>query len=149
MEVILLEKIRNLGTLGEVVRVKAGFARNYLLPQGKAVSATADNKARFEAERAELEKRMQEQLAAAQARADKIAGLTVRIARKIGEEGKLFGSVTIKDVVDALKADGIELNKSEIHLAQGPLKEVGEHAVQVTLHPEVNLTITVSVVGEK
>lgn len=149
MEIILLEKIRNLGALGEVVNVKAGFARNYLLPQGKAVSATADNKARFEAERAELEKRQQGQLAAAQARAEKLAGMTVQIARKIGDEGKLFGSVTLKDVVDAMKASGVELSKSEVHLPEGPLKEIGDHKIQVTLHPEVNLTVTVSVVAEK
>lgn len=149
MEIILLEKIRNLGALGEVVNVKAGFARNYLLPQGKAVSATADNKARFEAERAELEKRQQGQLAAAQARAEKIAGMTVQVARKIGDEGKLFGSVTLKDVVDAMKASGVELSKSEVHLPEGPLKEIGDHKIQVTLHPEVNLTVTVSVVAEK
>ncbi|MEK6772044.1 MAG: 50S ribosomal protein L9 [Pseudomonadota bacterium] len=149
MEIILLEKIRNLGALGEVVNVKAGFARNYLLPQGKAVSATADNKARFEAERAELEKRQQGQLAAAQARAEKLAGMTVQIARKIGDEGKLFGSVTLKDVVDAMKASGVELSRSEVHLPEGPLKEIGDHKIQVTLHPEVNLTVTVSVVAEK
>lgn len=149
MEIILLEKIRNLGALGEVVNVKAGFARNYLLPQGKAVSATADNKARFEAERAELEKRQQGQLVAAQARAEKLAGMTVQIARKIGDEGKLFGSVTLKDVVDAMKASGVELSKSEVHLPEGPLKEIGDHKIQVTLHPEVNLTVTVSVVAEK
>ncbi|MEK6551716.1 MAG: 50S ribosomal protein L9 [Pseudomonadota bacterium] len=149
MEIILLEKIRNLGALGEVVNVKAGFARNYLLPQGKAVSATADNKARFEAERAELEKRQQGQLVAAQARAEKLAGMTVQIARKISDEGKLFGSVTLKDVVDAMKASGVELSKSEVHLPEGPLKEIGDHKIQVTLHPEVNLTVTVSVVAEK
>ncbi len=149
MEVILLEKIRNFGSLGDVVKVKAGFARNYLLPQGKAVSATDANKARFEAERAVLEKRVQEHLAAAQARANKMDGVIVKIARKISEEGKLFGSVTIKDVVEAMHAAGIEVNKSEIHLAQGPMKEVGDHPVLVTLHPEVNLTITVSVVAEK
>jgi len=149
MEVILLEKIRNLGTLGDVVRVKPGFARNFLLPQGKAVFATAENKARFEAERAELEKHVLAELQAAQTRGEKIAGTTVSIARKVSEEGKLFGSVTIKDIVDAMKAGGLEINKSEIHLAQGPLKEIGDHSVQITLHPEVNLDITVTVVGEK
>ncbi|MEK7734560.1 MAG: 50S ribosomal protein L9, partial [Pseudomonadota bacterium] len=94
-------------------------------------------------------KRQQGQLVAAQARAEKLAGMTVQIARKIGDEGKLFGSVTLKDVVDAMKASGVELSKSEVHLPEGPLKEIGDHKIQVTLHPEVNLTVTVSVVAEK
>jgi large subunit ribosomal protein L9 len=149
MEVILLEKVRNLGALGDQVKVKSGFARNFLIPYGKAVLANADNKAKFDARRAELEKVQGEALAAAQARAEKLNGATVQIARKLSEEGKLFGSVGIKDIVEALHAAGFEVAKSELHLSAGAFKDIGDHEVAVSLHPEVNIKIIVSVVGEK
>jgi large subunit ribosomal protein L9 len=149
MEVILLEKVRNLGALGDQVKVKSGFARNFLIPYGKAVLANADNKAKFDARRAELEKVQGAALAAAQARAEKLNGATVQIARKLSEEGKLFGSVGIKDIVEALHAAGFEVTKSEIHLSAGAFKDIGDHEVAVSLHPEVNIKIIVSVVGEK
>jgi len=149
MDVILLEKVRNLGSLGEQVRVKAGFARNFLIPYGKAVYATAENRAKFEARRAELEKAAAAALGAAQTRAERMTGATVQVVRKISEDGKLFGSVGIKDICDALRAAGFEIEKSEVHLDRGPIKDVGDHEVAVTLHPEVNFKITVSVVGEK
>lgn len=149
MEVILLEKVRNLGGLGDQVKVRSGFARNYLIPYGKAVVANAENKAKFETRRAELEKAQADAIGDARARAEKLAGATVQIARKISEEGKLFGSVGIKDIVEALHAAGFEVEKSEIHLPSGPIKEVGDHEVSVTLHSEVDAKVIVSVVGEK
>ena len=149
MDVILLEKVRNLGSLGEQVKVKPGFARNFLIPYGKAVSASAENRAKFEARRAELEKAATDALASAKARGEKMSGATVQIVRKISEEGKLFGSVGIKDICDAMHAAGYELAKAEVHLDRGPIKEVGDHEVSVSLHPEVNLKIIVSVIGEK
>jgi large subunit ribosomal protein L9 len=149
MEVILLEKVRNLGALGDTVRVKSGFARNFLVPYGKAVVATDENKAKFEARRAELEKAQADALGAAQARAQALAGATVQIARKVGEDGKLFGSVGLKDIIDALHAAGFEVAKSEVHLSTGPIKAIGDHEISVTLHPEVEVKIHVSVVGEK
>jgi large subunit ribosomal protein L9 len=149
MQVILLEKVRNLGALGDEVRVKSGFARNYLIPYGKAVTANAENKAKFEARRAELEKHQAESMNAAKARAEKLNGVTLQIARKVSEEGKLFGSVGLKDIVDTATAAGFEIAKSELHLPTGPLKETGDHAITVTLHPEVEVKIIVSVVGEK
>jgi large subunit ribosomal protein L9 len=149
MEVILLEKVRNLGGLGDQVKVKSGFARNFLIPYGKAVVANAENKSKFEARRAELEKAQADAVGEAKARAEKLAGATVQIARKISEEGKLFGSVGIKDIVEALHAAGFEVEKSELHLPSGPIKEVGDHEVSVTLHSEVDAKVIVSVVGEK
>ena len=149
MEVILLEKVRNLGAIGDQVKVKSGFARNFLIPYGKAVSASAENRAKFEARRAEIEKAATEALAQAQGRAVKMSGVTVQVVRKIGEEGKLFGSVGIKDICDAMHEAGYELAKSEVNLDRGPIKDVGDHEVAVSLHPEVNLKIIVSVVGEK
>lgn len=149
MEVILLEKVRNLGAIGDQVKVKSGFARNFLIPYGKAVSASAENRAKFEARRAEIEKAATAALAQAQGRAVKMSGVTVQVVRKIGEEGKLFGSVGIKDICDAMHEAGYELAKSEVHLDRGPIKDVGDHEVAVSLHPEVNLKIIVSVVGEK
>lgn len=149
MQVILLEKIRNLGGLGDEVKVKPGFARNYLIPYGKAVPATPENRARFEARRAELEKAQKEALDRAKARAEQLRGYTVQIVRKVSEEGKLFGSVTVRDICDAVAVAGFELEKSEVHLPAGPIKDLGDHEVLITLHPEVNFTITVSVIGEK
>lgn len=149
MEVILLDKVRNLGNLGDQVRVKNGFARNFLIPYGKAVVANAENKAKFEARRVELELAAKDALTRATARAEKMNGYTLQIVRKVSEEGKLFGSVTAKDIAEAMQAAGFELSKSEIHLSAGPLKEIGDHEVALTLHPEVDTKIIVSVVGEK
>lgn len=149
MEVILLEKVRNLGNLGEQVKVKSGFARNYLIPYGKAVTANEENRAKFEAQRAELEKAQADALGKAQIRAGKMTGFTIQIVRKVSEEGKLFGSVGIRDICEAMEQVGFELERSEVHLDRGPLKEVGDHEVSVSLHPEVNFKIIVSVVGEK
>jgi len=148
MQVILLEKIRNLGTLGEEVKVKAGFARNFLIPQGKAVPANAENKKKFEERRAELEKHQAEELAAAQARAAKICGMTLQIVRKVGEEGKLFGSVSTRDIADAFKETGVEVERSEIHLATGPIREIGDHEIPITLHGEIDCKVIISVIGE-
>jgi len=148
MQVILLEKIRNLGALGEEVRVKAGFARNFLIPQGKAVPANAENKKKFEERRAELEKHQADELAKAQARAAQICGMTLQVVRKVSEEGKLFGSVSTRDIADAFKEAGVEVEKSEIHLASGPLREVGDHEIPITLHGEIDCKVIVSVIGE-
>ena len=148
MEVILLEKIRNLGALGDQVKVRAGFARNYLIPYGKAVVATADNKAKFEARRAELEKAQADLMGKARARATEMEGATVQIVRKVSEDGTMFGSVGTRDIADAMQQAGFELAKSEIHLSAGPLKTIGDHEVAVSLHPEVNIKIIVSVVAE-
>jgi large subunit ribosomal protein L9 len=149
MEVILLEKVRNLGALGDVVKVKPGFARNFLIPYGKAVSATADNKNKFEQQRAELERKQNESLAGARERAEKLTGMTLQVVRKVGEDGKLFGSVTIRDICEAAQAAGLTLERSEVHLSAGPLKDIGDHEISVSLHPEINFKIIVSVVGEK
>lgn len=148
MEVILLEKIRNLGALGDQVKVRAGFARNYLIPYGKAVVATAENKTKFEARRAELEKVQADALDRARARGDRLSGAKVQIARKVSEDGTMFGSVGTRDIAEAMEQAGFELAKSEIHLSSGPLKAIGEHEVAVSLHPEVNIKITVAVVAE-
>jgi large subunit ribosomal protein L9 len=148
MEIILLEKVRNLGNLGDQVNVKSGYGRNFLLPQGKAVIANAANKAAFEARRAELEKNQMVALDQAKARAAKLDGLTVQITGKVGEEGKLFGSVGTADIAEAVAKQGFELDRSEIHLPAGPLKSVGDFEIPVSLHAEVNIKIIVSVIGE-
>lgn len=149
MQVILLEKFPHLGNIGDQVEVKAGYARNYLIPQGKAVMATAANVEHFEARRAELEAKAAEALAKAQSRADAIAALgKVTIVSKAGDEGRLFGSITNRDVADAVKAAGIEMEKSEVRLSAGPLRTTGEHEVRLQLHPEVFATIVVDVVAE-
>ncbi len=149
MQVILLEEVQNLGNLGEEVRVKPGYARNYLLPYGKAVIANEQNRAALEARRTDLEKMHTEVLAKAQERARVIEGATVQISRKVGEEGQLFGSVTTLDIVEAMAQAGVELEKSEIHLSTGPIKEIGDHEIAVSLHPEVHVKITVLVVEEQ
>jgi large subunit ribosomal protein L9 len=149
MEVILLEKVRNLGNLGDTVKVRAGFGRNYLLPQGKAVIANDKNKATFEARRAELEKHATEELTKAQARAEKMTGATVQIAAKSGEEGKLFGSIGTADIAEAMTQAGFPLERAEIHLPSGPIKTIGDFEIPVSLHTEVNFKIHVSVVAEK
>lgn len=148
MEVILLEKIRRLGDLGEKVRVKAGFGRNFLIPQGKAVPATADNIAKFEARRAELEKAQGEALAAATARAEQLAALTLTIRRKAGEEGKLFGSVSTGDIAEAATAAGVELHKHEVRLPEGPFRAVGQFEVALNLHADVDARIKLNIEAE-
>ncbi len=148
MQVILLEKVGNLGGLGDVVKVKDGFGRNFLIPQGKAKRATEANKAEFAARRAELEKQQAAILAAAQARGEKLDGFTVSITQKAGVDGRLFGSVTNGDIAEALVAAGHEVVKASVRLPNGPLKTVGDHAVSVALHHDVVVNITVSVVAE-
>lgn len=148
MNVILLEKIRNLGALGEEVKVKPGYARNYLLPYRKAVIANDANRAAFDARRIELEKHQGETLAAAAARAEKLTGATVSISAKAAEEGKLFGSVGAREIADAMNAAGLPVERSEVLLPGGPIKELGEHQIQIALHPEVTVSITVSVAAE-
>ena len=149
MQVILLEKIVNLGGLGDVVKVRDGFARNYLIPHGKAKRATPENVAEFEKRRADLEKAQAEALTKAQERAGKLDGLTVQITQKAGVDGKLFGSVTNVDISDVLKAQGHEVPKAQIRMPQGPLKTVGDHPIKIALHADVLVTVTVSVLGEQ
>ena len=148
MQVILMERVVNLGGLGDVVKVKDGYARNFLIPQGKAKRVTEAAVAEFEAKRAELEKAQAEVLAAAQAHAAKLEGLMVQITQKAGMDGKLFGSVTNVDIVDALRAQGFEVEKAMIRMPEGPLKQVGDHPLIVALHSDVLAHITVSVLGE-
>jgi large subunit ribosomal protein L9 len=149
MQIILLEKVANLGNLGDVVKVKAGFARNFLIPHGKAKRATPENIAALEEKRAELEKAQAEQLAAAQADAEKLNGLMVQVTQKAGVDGRLFGSVTNVDIAEALKAQGFDVEKSSIRMPTGPLKQVGDYPIDVQLHTDVLVTITVSVLGEQ
>jgi large subunit ribosomal protein L9 len=149
MEIILLDKITNLGGLGDKLDVKAGYARNFLFPQGKAVPATKANVEHFEQRRAELEKKIADTLAAAEARAAKIAELAeVIIAAPAGDEGKLFGSVGTRDIAEALTAAGVEAVKAEVRLPNGALREVGEFDVQIHLHSDVNANVLVKVIAE-
>ena len=148
MQIILLEKVTNLGGLGDVVKVRDGFARNFLIPQGKAKRATRDSLAEFEQRRSELEKAQNEQLTAAQEKASKLEGLAVQITQKAGVDGKLFGSVTNADIAEALKTQGYDVAKAAVRMPQGPLKNVGEHELKVALHTDVVVSITVSVIGE-
>lgn len=148
MQIILLDKVVNLGGLGDVVKVKDGYARNYLIPQGKAKRANAANLAEFEARRAELERLAAEQLAAAQAEGAKLEGQSVSISRKAGVDGRLFGSVTNADIAEALKVKGFVVEKSAVRMPDGPLKAVGESQIVVALHTDVTATISVVVVGE-
>jgi large subunit ribosomal protein L9 len=148
MQVILLEKVANLGVLGDIVKVKDGFGRNFLIPQGKAKRATEANKAEFAARRAELEKQQADILVAAKARGEKLAGANVQIIQKAGVDGRLFGSVSNIDVAEALKAQGLEVVKSEVRMPTGPLKTIGEFPVTVALHHDVVVDITVTVVAE-
>lgn len=148
MQVILMERIANLGNLGDVVKVKDGFARNYLIPQGKAKRATEANIKAFEQQRAELERAQAEALARAQERGAKLDGLTLQIVRKAGMDGRLFGSVTNYDIVEALKAQGHEVERAQVRMPAGPLKAVGDYQIQVALHTDVLVTVNVSVLGE-
>jgi large subunit ribosomal protein L9 len=150
MEVILLDKIAHLGSLGDKVKVKSGFARNYLIPQKKAVMATKQNLEKFEAMRAELEAKIADELAKAQARCAKLEEIAaIEIAAKAGDEGKLFGSIGTRDIADALIANGVEVHKSEIRLSEGVLRVVGEYEIAISLHPDVKTTIKVTIVPEK
>jgi large subunit ribosomal protein L9 len=148
MQVILLEKVTNLGTLGDIVKVKDGYGRNFLIPQGKAKRATEANKAEFAAKRADLEKKQAEILAAAQTRAEKLAGFMLQVSQKAGVDGRLFGSVTNHDIAEALTAQGFEVTKAEVRMPNGPLKTIGDHQVSVAPHADVVVDITVSVLGE-
>ena len=149
MQVILLEKVVNLGALGDVVKVKDGFARNYLIPQGKAKRATPGNLAEFERRRGELEKAQADALTAAEARGAKVDGVMVQITRKAGVDGRLFGSVTTYDIAEALEGLGYEVERAAIRLPQGPLKAVGDYPIAIALHGDVVVQITVSVLGEQ
>lgn len=148
MEVILLDKIANLGNLGDKVKVKAGYGRNFLLPTGKAVPATAANVQEFEARRAELEKAAQDKLASAQARAEELEGKTITVSAKAGDEGKLFGSIGAKDIADLITANGTEVAKSEVRLPDGPLRTVGEFEIGIQVHSDLTANVTVVVVSE-
>ena len=149
MQVILMEKVVNLGGLGDVVKVKDGFARNFLIPQGKAKRATTKNLKEFEDRRAELEKKANEQLTGAQERGAKLEGVKIDIAQKAGVDGRLFGSVTNADIAEGLtKASGVQVKKAEIRMPQGPLKHIGEFPIVVQLHSDVLANITVHVVPE-
>ncbi|MEY2844171.1 MAG: hypothetical protein RI920_2208 [Pseudomonadota bacterium] len=148
MQIILLEKVGNLGNLGDVVRVKDGYARNFLIPTGQARRATEKAVAEFEARRAELEKASAEKLAAAQALGEKLNGKTVSVTQKAGVDGRLFGSVTNQDISESLKAAGFDVAKQQVRLPNGPLKVVGEHAVSVSLHTDVVVDVTVAVVAQ-
>ena len=149
MQVILMEKVVNLGGLGDVVKVKDGFARNFLIPQGKAKRATAANLKEFETKRSDLEKKANESLVSAQERAAKLEGLMVQITQKSGVDGRLFGSVTNADIAESLKGQGIEVKKAEIRMPQGPLKHIGDYPITLQLHTDVLVHISVSVLGEQ
>ncbi len=148
MQIILLEKVANVGNLGDVVKVKDGYARNFLIPSGRARRATEANKAEFAGKRAELEKAAATKLAASQAQGEKLAGTTVKLTQKAGVDGRLFGSVTNHDIADELKKQGYEVVKSQVRLPAGPIKTVGDTTVSVALHTDVVVDITVMVYGE-
>jgi len=148
MNVILLEKVHNLGNLGDTVAVKAGYGRNFLIPKGMAVPATASNIAKFEARRAELEKTAAEKLSAAEARREAMASLAVTLAHKAGDEGKLFGSVGTADIAEAITNAGHAVEKREVRLPEGPIRQVGEYDIDVELHSDVVVTVRVNVIAE-
>ncbi len=149
MQIILMEKVTNVGQLGEVVKVKNGFARNFLIPQGKAKRATDANMAEFEVRRAEIEAAEKVKLADSQARGEKLSGLTLQIVQKAGVDGKLFGSVTNADIVNALATQGFEVEKSQVRMPAGHIKQIGDHPLSIALHTDVVVGITVSVLGEQ
>jgi large subunit ribosomal protein L9 len=149
MEIILIQKVANLGNIGDKVKVKAGYGRNFLLPQGKATLATKENVAKFEARRAEFEKAANEELASAKSRAAKLEGFKLSLTAKAGGEGKLFGSVGNSDIVEALKKAGHTLERSEVRMPNGPIRQAGEHVVQLHLHTDVNVDLPVVIIGEE
>jgi large subunit ribosomal protein L9 len=148
MQIILLEKVVNVGDLGEVVKVKQGYARNFLIPQGKAKRATPENLKLLEEKRGELEKAAGEKLGKAQAQAEKLEGVTIQVTQKAGVDGRLFGSVTNVDIVDALQGLGHSVDKSMVRMPEGPLKHVGDFPLTIALHSDVAAHITVSVLGD-
>jgi large subunit ribosomal protein L9 len=148
MQIILLDKVVNLGNLGEIVKVKDGYARNFLIPQGRARRATTAAKAEFEAKRVELEKAAAEKLAASQAQGEKLGGTTVKLTQKAGVDGRLFGSVTNADIAEELGKNGYKVAKSQVRLPNGPIKTIGDTTVSVALHTDVVVDITVTVYGE-
>ncbi len=149
MELILLQKVANLGNIGDRVKVKSGYGRNYLLPQGKATVATPENIAKFEARRAELEKAAQQELSNAQARAAKLEGVKLSLSAKAGGEGKLFGSVGTTDITEALNKAGHKVERSEVRLPHGPIRQAGDHIVHLHLHTDVTIELPVVVVPEE
>jgi large subunit ribosomal protein L9 len=149
MQVILMERVLNLGNLGDVVKVRPGYARNFLIPQGKAKRVTPENMADFDKRRAELEAAQVQKLDGARELAAKLEGMVVTVTRKAGIDGRLFGSVTNIDITDALAAQGVTVERSTVRLPEGPLKQIGDNPVQVALHSDVVATITVTVVGEQ
>jgi large subunit ribosomal protein L9 len=149
MDIILLQKVANLGNIGDRVKVKSGYGRNFLLPKGKATLATAENVAKFEARRAELEKTARAELDGALARAKKLEGFKLTITAKAGGEGKLFGSVGTSDIADGVKKAGHEIERSEVRLPNGPIRLAGEHTVQLHLHTDVTVDLPVVIVGEE
>ena len=149
MDVILLQKMQNLGDLGDQVKVKRGYARNYLIPKGRAVPATPDSLAAFEAKRAELEAQQADVFAAAQARADALNGVEATISRKAGEEGKLFGSVGTQDIAEAISAAGVDVTKAEVRLPAGPLRQVGDYDVAVHLHADIDATVKIHLTAQE
>ncbi len=148
MQVILMEKVHNLGQLGDIVKVKDGFARNFLIPQGKAKRATDRAITEFQSRRAELELQQGKALAESQARAAKLEGLMIQITQNAGVDGRLFGSVTNYDIAETLRAQGHEVTKAMVRMPQGPLKQIGDYPITLDLHADVTVTITVSVLGE-
>lgn len=148
MNVILLGKVENLGALGDVVSVKPGYARNYLIPRGRAAVATPENRATYEARRAELEKAAAEALAQAQARAQSLSDKVVTVTSRAGDEGRLFGSVGTRDIADAVTASGVAVAKHEVRLPTGPLRQVGEYDIEIHLHPDVNAQVRIIVAPE-
>jgi large subunit ribosomal protein L9 len=148
MEVILLEKVANLGSLGDKVKVKSGYGRNFLLPYGKAAPATEANLKAFEERRAELEKVAAEKLATAQARAESLEGASFTVTSKAGDEGKLFGSIGVRDIADVITAAGTDVEKSEVRLPEGPLRATGEYEIELHLHSDVEVIVKLAVVAE-
>lgn len=149
MDIILLQKVANLGNIGDRVKVKSGYGRNFLLPQGKATLATPDNVAKFEARRAELEKAARDELSGAQARASKLEGFKLQLTAKAGGEGKLFGSIGTSDIAEAVKRAGHDVGRSEVRLPHGPIRQAGEHIVHLHLHTDVTVDLPVVVVAEE
>ncbi|MCF6338824.1 MAG: 50S ribosomal protein L9 [Gammaproteobacteria bacterium] len=148
MNVILLERVQNLGDLGDQVSVKAGYGRNFLIPQGKAVSASKDNVAKFEARRAELEKTAAEKLVAAEVRKTALEALEITITQQAGDEGKLFGSVGTHDIAEAITAAGAEVSRAEVRLSEGALRQIGDYEISIELHSDIQATVKLSVVAE-
>jgi len=149
MEIILLQKVANLGNIGDRVKVKSGYGRNFLLPQGKATLATAENVAKFESRRAEIEKAAKEELDAAQARAAKFEGFKLTLNAKAGGEGKLFGSIGTTDIAEAVRKAGHAIERSEVRLPNGPIRLAGDHVVQLHLHTDLTIDLPVTVIGEE